>query len=117
MMCLGVPGRVTDIRDDRGTKMATVDFGGVTKDICLAFVPEADVGDYAIIHAGFAITLLDEASALETLAMMRDVGLLDDELGIDDSMMAQHGSSNGNRTDRARPDSVRPDTDGAGATP
>ena len=88
-MCLGVPGKVTDIRDDRGTKMATVDFGGVTKEICLAYVPEAEVGQYTIVHAGFAITLLDEASALETLAMMREVGLLDDELGLDDSMLAQ----------------------------
>ena len=85
-MCLGVPGRVTDVRDDRGTRMATVDFGGVNKDICLAFVPEADVGDYTIIHAGFAITLLDEESALETLAMMRDMGLLDEELADGDTM-------------------------------
>jgi len=88
-MCLGVPGKVTDIRDDRGTKMATVDFGGVTKEICLAYVPGAEIGQYTIVHAGFAITLLDEASALETLAMMREVGLLDDELGLDDSMLAQ----------------------------
>jgi len=88
-MCLGVPGKVTHIRDDRGTKMATVDFGGVTKEICLAYVPEAEIGQYTIVHAGFAITLLDEASALETLAMMREVGLLDDELGLDDSMLAQ----------------------------
>ena len=87
-MCLGVPGKLTEIRDDRGTRMATVDFGGVTKEICLAYVPQAQVGDYTIIHAGFAITLLDEASALETLSMMKDVGLLDDELGLDDSMMA-----------------------------
>ena len=97
-MCLGVPGKLTAIRDDRGTKMATVDFGGVTKDICLAYVPEAEVGDYTIVHAGFAITLLDEASALETLAMMRDVGLLDDELGVDDSMMAQVDTSTGQRS-------------------
>jgi hydrogenase expression/formation protein HypC len=82
-MCLGVPGRVTSIRDDRGTKMATVDFGGVTKEICLAYSPEAQVGDYTIIHAGFAIAVLDEASALETLAMMHEVGLLDDEFGLD----------------------------------
>jgi hydrogenase expression/formation protein HypC len=88
-MCLGVPGKVTAIREDRGTKMATVDFGGVTKEICLAYVPEARIGDYTIIHAGFAITLLDEASALETLAMMREVGLLDDEFGLDASMLAQ----------------------------
>ncbi len=84
-MCLGVPGRVTDVRDDRGTPMATVDFGGVTKDICLAFVPEAGVGDYTIVHAGFAITLLDEESAQETLAMMREMGILDDELGTDEA--------------------------------
>ena len=88
-MCLGVPGKVTSIRDDRGTKMATVDFGGVTKEICLAYVPAAQVGDYTIIHAGFAITVLDEASALETLTMMREVGLLDDEFGLDASMLAQ----------------------------
>ncbi len=92
-MCLGVPGKVTDIRDDRGTKMATVDFGGVTKEVCLAYVPEAEVGDYTIIHAGFAITLLDEASALETLAMMRDVGLLDEELGLADDMLVQVDTS------------------------
>ena len=75
--------------------MATVDFGGVTKDICLAYVPQAEVGDYTIVHAGFAITLLDEASATETLAMMRDVGLLDDELGLDDSMMVRVDTSDG----------------------
>ena len=80
-MCLGVPGQIREIRDERGTSMATVDFGGVTKDICLAFVPEAEVGEYTIVHAGFAITLLDEESAQETLALMRSAGMLDDELG------------------------------------
>ena len=80
-MCLGVPGQIREIRDERGTRMATVDFGGVSKTICLAYVPEADVGDYAIVHAGFAITRLDEESALETLRLMRSAGLLDDELG------------------------------------
>jgi hydrogenase expression/formation protein HypC len=68
--------------------MATVDFGGITKEICLAYVPEARVGDYAIIHAGFAITLLDEAFALETLTLMREIGILDDELGAGASMLA-----------------------------
>ncbi len=89
-MCLGIPGQIRDIRDERGTRMATVDFGGVTKTICLAYVPDADVGDYTIVHAGFAITRLDEKSAQETLRMMRDAGLLDDELGtLDDSVMAR----------------------------
>ena len=83
-MCLGVPGQIREVRDERGTRMATVDFGGVTKTICLAYVPEAEVGDYAIVHAGFAITRLDEASAQETLELMRSAGLLDDELGAVD---------------------------------
>jgi hydrogenase expression/formation protein HypC len=63
--------------------MATVDFGGVTKDICLAYVPEVDVGDYTIVHAGFAITKLDEASARETLRLMGEMGIIDGELGPD----------------------------------
>jgi hydrogenase expression/formation protein HypC len=80
-MCLGVPGKVTDVRDQSGTRMATVDFGGVTKEVCLAYVPEVGVGDYTIVHAGFAITKLDETSALETLRMFEELGILDDELG------------------------------------
>ena len=80
-MCLGIPGKVLDIRVVRSTRMATVDFGGVTKDICLAYVPEVDIGDYTIVHAGFAITRLDETSALETLQMMSELGILEDELG------------------------------------
>ena len=80
-MCLGIPGRIVDDRDDRGVRMATVDFGGVTKDVCLAYVPDAAVGEYVIVHAGFAITRLDEARALETLELMSELGLVDDELG------------------------------------
>jgi hydrogenase expression/formation protein HypC len=77
-MCLGVPGKVIDIRAEQGTRMATVNFGGVTKTVCLAYVPDVQVGDYTIVHAGFAITQLDETSALETLQMFRDLGLLDE---------------------------------------
>ena len=90
-MCLGVPGRVIEIRDERGTRMATVDFGGVRKDVCLAYTPEAAVGDYTVIHAGFAITLLDEQSALETLALFDQIGLLDEELGGPDATSADAG--------------------------
>ncbi|MFI5040280.1 MAG: HypC/HybG/HupF family hydrogenase formation chaperone [Acidimicrobiales bacterium] len=79
-MCLGVPGKVLEIRAEQGTRMATVDFGGVSKSVCLAYVPDVGVGDYTIVHAGFAITKLDEASAVETLKMFGDLGLLD-ELG------------------------------------
>lgn len=78
-MCLGVPGRVEQIWDTDGTRMATVDFGGVRKDVCLAYVPEVQVGDYTIVHVGFALTRLDEESALETLELFRSVGILESE--------------------------------------
>ncbi len=80
-MCLGIPGKVTEIWDDHGIRMAYVDFGGAVKDVCLAYLPDIEVGEYTIVHAGFALTRLDEQSALETLAMFRELGVLDEELG------------------------------------
>ena len=79
-MCLGVPGRIEEVWEADGTRMATVDFGGVRKEVCLAYVPDLMVGDYTIVHVGFALTKLDEKSALETLEMFKSVGLLDEEL-------------------------------------
>ena len=79
-MCLAVPGQIVEIHDDRGTPMAIVDFDGIRKEICLAYLADVAVGDYAIVHVGFAISKVDEASARETLAMFREIGVLDDEL-------------------------------------
>jgi hydrogenase expression/formation protein HypC len=79
-MCLGVPGRVEEIWEQDGTRMATVDFGGVRKEVCLAYLPDIVIGDYTIVHVGFALTKLDEKSALETLELFKSVGLLDEEL-------------------------------------
>lgn len=84
-MCLGIPGRVIDIWDDSGTRMSCVDFGGTTKTVCLAYLPDIEVGEYAIVHAGFAITRLDEASANETLQMFAELGILGEELGGEES--------------------------------
>jgi len=72
-MCLGVPGRVDTIlgAPDDPLRMGRVDFGGVRKDVCLAYVPECDVGDYVIVHVGFAISRVDEAEALRTLEVLR----------------------------------------------
>jgi len=83
-MCLGIPGLVQEVYEARGTRMAVADFGGVTKTICLAYVPDVGVGDYTIVHAGFAITKLDEASAIETLQMFADLGMLEGELGLEE---------------------------------
>jgi hydrogenase expression/formation protein HypC len=80
-MCLGVPGRIEEVWDTGGTQMARVDFGGVRKDVCLAYLPDLQVGDYAIVHVGFAISQVDEASALETLRLFEQMGALEQELG------------------------------------
>ena len=73
-MCLGIPGEVVDVRDDSGITMGTVDFGGVRKSVCLAYVPAVAVGDYVIVHVGFAITVVDRAEAHRTLAVLRAMG-------------------------------------------
>ncbi len=73
-MCLGIPGRITEIRTDSGLGMGRVDFGGVRKEACLAYVPDARVGDYVIVHVGFAISTVDEAEALRTLAILGEMG-------------------------------------------
>ena len=80
-MCLGVPGRVIAIYEHEGVQMGKIDFGGLTKEVCLAYIPEIEIGDYAIVHVGFAITQLDERSALETLDLLRQMGAAAEELG------------------------------------
>jgi hydrogenase expression/formation protein HypC len=79
-MCLGIPGKVMEIRDEGGLAMGKVDFGGVRKDACLAYLPEVEVGDYVIIHVGFAISRLDEEEALKTLEILGEMGVLEPEL-------------------------------------
>ncbi len=79
-MCLAVPGQVLEVYEEKGTRMGKVDFGGVVKNVCLAFVPEVGVGDYTIVHVGFAISQIDEALAQETLRTFEQLGRLEDEL-------------------------------------
>jgi hydrogenase expression/formation protein HypC len=79
-MCLGIPGRITEIRDEAGLAMGKVDFGGVRKDACLAYLPEAQLGDYVIVHVGFAISRVDEAEALKTLEILGEMGVMGPEL-------------------------------------
>lgn len=80
-MCLGVPGQVLSIADDAlGMRMGKVSFAGITKEVCLAYTPEADVGDYVIVHVGFAISQVDEEEAgkvFEYLREMEELGELD----------------------------------------
>lgn len=80
-MCLAVPGKVESIFDKGPLRMGKVNFGGVVKEICLEYVPEISVGDYALVHVGFAISRVDEESAHETLKLFEEMGLLEEELG------------------------------------
>ncbi len=78
-MCLGIPGRIVALHDDRGLPSGVVDFGGVRREVCLAYVAdEAKVGDYALVHVGFAISLLDEAEARRTFEALREMSQLDE---------------------------------------
>ena len=80
-MCLGVPGKIVEIEDTDGLKMAKVDFGGIFREACLEYVPEAKIGDYCVIHVGFAISLVSEEEALETLDLLRQISNIEEELG------------------------------------
>jgi hydrogenase expression/formation protein HypC len=79
-MCLAVPGKLESIHDENGIRMGRVNFGGVVKDVCLAYLPDIAVGDYTIVHVGFAISKIDEASAQETLRTFEELGILEDGL-------------------------------------
>lgn len=80
-MCLGVPGKILEIYEFESLKMGKVDFGGVIREACLEYVPEAQIGDYAVVHVGFAISLVSEEEAQATLEMLREIIELEDELG------------------------------------
>ena len=71
-MCLGIPGRILDLSEDRGLAMGTVDFGGIRREVCLAYVAgQVAVGDYVVVHVGFAISKVDEAEAHRTFEILR----------------------------------------------
>ncbi|MEI6289082.1 MAG: HypC/HybG/HupF family hydrogenase formation chaperone [Chloroflexota bacterium] len=81
-MCLGVPGKITDIYEKNGLLMGKIDFGGsVLRETCLSYVPEAKIGDYTIIHVGFALNILSQEEALETLEMLAEITNINDEIG------------------------------------
>ncbi len=80
-MCLGVPGKVSEIYEANGLKMGKVDFGGVKREVCLEYVPEVEIGQYVIVHVGFAINMMSEEEAEETLALLREIIDIGEEIG------------------------------------
>jgi hydrogenase expression/formation protein HypC len=81
-MCLGIPGQITKtwLAPETNLRMARVDFGGIGKEICLALEPEAAVGDYVMVHVGFAISQIDEVEARQTWELLTQMGSLSEEL-------------------------------------
>ncbi len=82
-MCLAIPGRVLETTDVAGMLTGKVDFAGVTRRVCLAYVPQAQAGDYVLVHVGFAMSLVDEAEAEQTLEQLAALGVLEQELSSD----------------------------------
>ena len=79
-MCLAIPGKIVSIEGDDIMRTARVDFGGVVKQVNLAYAPDAKVGEYALVHVGFAISVIDEEEALNVLAHFEALGAIDAEL-------------------------------------
>jgi hydrogenase expression/formation protein HypC len=78
-MCLGVPGRIVSLEHNPlGMTMGRVNFGGITKEVCMAYVPDAEVGEYVVVHVGFAIAKIDEAEAAQVFNYLREIGELDE---------------------------------------
>jgi hydrogenase expression/formation protein HypC len=88
-MCLAIPGKVVEITTGGLIRMGRVSFGGVVKNVCLDYVPEIEVGDYTIVHVGFALSKIDEETAEQTLKDFREMGVLDEELGTEEEAFAR----------------------------
>jgi hydrogenase expression/formation protein HypC len=80
-MCLAIPGKIVEIYETNGLLMGKIDFDGLTREACLAYVPEAQVGDFTVIHVGFALHLISEEEAQETLSLLRQIADFEAELG------------------------------------
>ncbi len=80
-MCLGVPGQIVELFQEGVTLMGTVDFIGIRRKVCFASLPDVAVGDYVLVHVGFGLARLDEENAIRTIALMRELGVLEEELG------------------------------------
>ena len=84
-MCLGVPGKILSLEPNAiGMMMGKISFGGVAKEVCLAYVPEAQVGDYVIVHAGFALNTMNEEEANEVFELLRQMGEIDEGQEMND---------------------------------
>lgn len=80
-MCLAIPGKILEIQGQQPMRSARVQFGGIVRQVSLSFVPEAAVGDYVMVHVGFAISRVDQFEADRTFKLLQEMEMLEDELG------------------------------------
>jgi len=80
-MCLGIPGKIVDVYTANDLTMGKIDFGGVVREACLVYIPDAKVGDYTLVHVGFALNLISEQEAQETLELLREISEIEEKLG------------------------------------
>jgi hydrogenase expression/formation protein HypC len=95
-MCLGIPGKIIEITGEGVTMTGKADFDGIVKEVSLAYVPDISVGDYTIVHVGFAITQLDEEAALDTLAHLQEMEAVEVELDPHAALAAEESIVKGN---------------------
>ena len=88
-MCLAIPGRVDEILNEGDLLIGRVNFGGIVKRVCLDYIPDIEVGEYAIVHVGFAISKLDAETAEKTLEVFRKMGMLEEELASEEEAFAR----------------------------
>ncbi len=82
-MCLGIPGKVIEIFEDSGLKMGKIDYGGTVNEACLEYVPEIEIGQYTIVHAGFGISIIDEEEAMKTYDIWKEFIEVSEREGVD----------------------------------
>jgi hydrogenase expression/formation protein HypC len=87
-MCLAIPGKITHITESDGIRSGRILFGGIARQSCLDFVPEAKIGDYVLVHVGFAISVVDKEDAERTYALLESMGVLSEELAVDPGGLA-----------------------------
>jgi len=96
-MCLAVPGKILETKEENGSRIGRVQFGGITRQVQLDFVPEAVIGDYVIVHVGFALSTVNAEEAERTYQLLAEMGMLDEELGSgqDSGVRSQDSGSSG----------------------
>ena len=93
-MCLAVPGKILSKENIAGVDVGQVQFGGIIRQVSLGFVPDAEVGDYVMVHVGFAISKVDAEEAQRTYEILQELGALEDELGVEEEPVAVKSLSN-----------------------